>query len=206
MYNRGNSKQVIFKDRADYRRFQQMLFAMNVDEGVTFRLIEKEKMYRYDRGDLSIAIGGYCLMPNHFHLLVTPLKEGGIQTFLQRLSTGYSMYFNKRYERRGSLFEGRFKSQHIDSDEYLKYLFSYIHLNPLKLIQADWKDVGLKNISGGKDYLDQYFFSSYFDYVVGNRIESSILNVEKFPQYFPSRESFLKETEEWMNYKDSFQQ
>ncbi len=206
VYNRGNSKQTIFKDGADYHRFQQMLFAMNVVEGVAFRLIEKEKMYKYDRGNLSVAIGAYCLMPNHFHILLTPLKEGGVQEFMQRLSTGYSMYFNKKNERSGGLFEGRFKSQHVDSDEYMKYLFSYIHLNPLKLIQADWKDTGLRNILGGKDYLDKYLFSSYFDYAVGDRIESSILKVENFPQYFPSRELFLKETEEWMSYKDVFQQ
>ncbi len=77
LYNRGNSKQVIFKDGGDYQRFQQMLFAMNAVEGVTFRLIEREKMYKYDRGDLLVAIGAYCLMPNHFHILLTPFPIQG---------------------------------------------------------------------------------------------------------------------------------
>lgn len=202
VYNRGNSKQIIFKDDGDRHRFQQLLFVMNAVDGVTFRLIEKEKMYRYDRGEQLVAIGSYCLMPNHFHILLTPTTEGGVQTFMQKLLTGYSMYFNKKYERRGTLFEGRFKSQHAISDEYLKYLFSYIHLNPLKLIQSDWKEKGLENILGGEKYLNEYRFSSYLDYKEGNRLESKILNVEKFPEYFPTTEMFVKEIQDWMKFQD----
>jgi putative transposase len=205
LYNRGNSKQVIFKDGGDYQRFQQMLFAMNAVEGVTFRLIEREKMYKYDRGDLLVAIGAYCLMPNHFHILLTPLKEGGIQSFMQKLSTGYSMYFNKKYERTGGLFEGRFRAQHANSDEYLKYLFSYIHLNPLKLLQSNWKELGLKNVEGGKKYLDEYLFSSYPDFIEGNRPETNILEVAKFPNYFPQNISFIHEIQQWMNYQTLFE-
>ncbi len=206
IYNRGNSKQTIFKDRADYERFQQLLFGMNSHNTIVLRAIGVQRRFLFERGEPLVGIGAYCLMPNHFHILLTPLGEGGVENFMRKVSTGYSMYFNKKYERRGALFEGRYKSQYADTDEYLKYLFSYIHLNPLKLIQSDWKDVGLTNIVGGKNYLDKYRFSSYFDYAVGYRLESSILTVEKFPPYFPNRGSFLKDTTEWMNYKDMFQQ
>jgi len=200
IYNRGNSKQVIFKNITDHRRFQQMLYAMNSREGVTFRFIEKEKMYTYDRGEQLVYIGAYCLMPNHFHILLTPAVEQGVQTFMQKLSTGYSMYFNKRYERSGGLFEGRFKSQHVGSDEYLKYLFAYIHLNPLKLIDSKWKEQGLKNTAGAEKYLTEYRFSSFSDFLK-QREECSILHIESFPEYFPNRESFLEEINEWMNFR-----
>ncbi len=201
IYNRGNSKQTIFKNSGDYQRFQQMLFAMNAVEAVTFRFIQKEKMYSYDRGESLVAIGAYCLMPNHFHILLTPAIESGVQKFMLKLSTGYSMYFNKKYERTGSLFEGRFKSQYVNSDEYLKYLFSYIHLNPLKIIEPEWKNVGLHNIPKGKMFLEKYRFSSYVDFLKEERMESKILNIEKFPEYFPKKDIFLKEVQEWMNYQ-----
>jgi len=202
IYNRGNSKQIIYKDAGDHIRFQQMLYVMNAVESATFRFVGKDQMYRYDRGEQLVAIGAYALMPNHFHILLTPVIEHGVSIFMKKLLTGYSMYFNKRYERRGALFEGRFKSKHAISDEYLKYLFSYIHLNPLKLVQSDWKEVGLQNIQGGEKYLNEYRFSSYLDYKEGNRVESKILNVEKFPEFFPTKELFVKEIQDWMKFQD----
>lgn len=201
IYNRGNSKQTIFKDAGDYRRFQQMLFAMNAEERVIFRHIEKDNMYSYDRGPLLVAIGAYCLMPNHFHILLTPLQENGVQDFMQKLSTGYSMYFNKKYERTGVLFEGRFKSEHVDLDEYLKYLFSYIHLNPLKLIDPKWKEMGIRDIPGANKHLNEYTYSSYLDYLEKGRKEAGILNVDKFPEYFPTKDEFVAEIQEWLNFQ-----
>jgi len=76
-------------------------------------------------------------MPNHYHILASAKADGGLTKFMQKLATGYSMYFNKKYDRTGTLFEGRFKAKHADSDEYLKYLFSYIHLNPVDRTRPD---------------------------------------------------------------------
>lgn len=111
------------------------------------------------------------------------------------------MYFNKKYERTGGLFEGRFKSEHADSDEYLKYLFSYIHLNPIKLIQSDWKENGIISAVAAKRYLQDYTHSSFLDYDNGSRKEGSILDKELFPEYFPTTDSFRKEIFEWIAYK-----
>jgi putative transposase len=180
----------------------QILYLSNGEKSFKVREIGTQNSFEVEMGDPLIAIGAYCLMPNHFHILIKPLVENGVSTFMKKLSTSYSMYFNKRYERTGSLFEGKFKSQHVDSDEYLKYLFSYIHLNPLKLLDPDWKEKGLGNILGGEKYLDEYRFSSYQDFQKGNRNESTILDVTKFPEYFPSRDSFLKEIKEWMSYRE----
>src|SRR3989344_1697653 len=86
-------------------------------------------------------------MPNHFHILIREKIEGGISKYMLKLMTGYSMYFNKRYERTGKLYEGVFKSSLLDKDTYLKYIYSYIHLNPAKLQDKNWRE-NKKSIPG----------------------------------------------------------
>ena len=111
------------------------------------------------------------------------------------------MYYNQKYKRSGSLFEGKFKSQHANNDRYLKYLFSYIHLNPIKLIDKNWKEKGIKNAQKAFEFLNNYTYSSYSDYVnESNRPECIILNKKAFPAYFPNSKIFRKEIVEWFNY------
>lgn len=197
VYNRGNSKQKIFLHPSDYRRFVTLLYVSNATESFKLHLIDDP--YRdFKRGEQLVSIGAYCLMPNHFHLLLTPLVENGISQFMKKVSTGYSMYFNKKYERSGALFEGRFKAQHAANDAYLKYLFSYIHLNPIKLIQHDWKEVGIQNSSTALTYLEKYAYSSFSDYDGDERKESVIIDKGRFPQYFSSREHFREEIVDWI--------
>jgi putative transposase len=205
IYNRGNSKQDIFKDNLDRDRFQTQLFLANGTTPFDLRRVEKDRVYDFDRGDQLVHIGAYCLMPNHFHILLTPAVEGGVHTFMQKLSTGYSMYFNKKYERTGVLFEGKFKARHADSDEYLKYLFSYIHLNPVKLIQSGWKEEGIRNIEGVKQYLNTYQYSSLMDYF-GNRNQSRIIDAAKFPEYFKDKMEIDTELLSWLSYRELVEQ
>lgn len=200
LYNRGNSKQIIFRDQVDYRRFQQLLFVMNTDARVVFRLIDKKDLFAAKNGNTQVAIGAYCLMPNHFHLLVTPLCAGGVENFMQRLSTSYSMYFNKRHERTGVLFEGRFKAEHADTDTYLKYLYSYIHLNPVKLIDSTWKERGIKDAAKAYAFAASYRHSSLPDYLGEKRSESAILNAAAFPEYFTTTSKHREELLEWLTY------
>jgi REP element-mobilizing transposase RayT len=210
LYNRGNSKQIIYKDRSDYKRFQYALYIANSQKSFTFRELGELDVFDFEREEQLVYIGAYCLMPNHFHILLKPAIEQGVQLFMQKLSTSYSMYFNQRYERTGGLFEGRFKSQWVDSDEYLKYLFSYIHLNPVKLIQFDWKEVGIHNLQKTKQYLSAYPFSSLFDYLSPQRRrEQLIINPGQFPEYFrsdisgTSEKKILLELIEWLSYKEN---
>ena len=144
IYNRGNSKQIIFHDSDDYHRFLKLMFLSNGKENFKMCSVGNE-IYNFDRGEQSVDIGAYCLMPNHFHILLTQTNSGDVSKFMHKLTTGYSMYYNNKYERTGALFEGKFKSEHANNDRYLKYLFSYIHLNPVKLIDANWKEVGIKD-------------------------------------------------------------
>lgn len=202
IYNRGNSRQTIFLTEADHSRFSALLYLANGTNSFEFRNLDNDKLFDFDRGEQLVSIGAYCLMPNHFHILVTPLIEGGVATFMRKLATGYSMYFNKKHHRTGSLFEGKFKSEHVDSDNYLKYLFSYIHLNPVKLIQSDWQKVGIKDKDEVLRYLKDFQYSSYIDNSL-DRPESGIIDREKFPEYFADKKDYDTEMEEWLSYKET---
>lgn len=201
IYNRGNSKQNIFLDIKDYHRFVDLLFAVNRNEKFNFAdSVKGISVYEKDSDNPLVAIGAYCLMPNHFHILMTPLVEGGISKFMQKLSTAYVMYFNQKNERTGALFEGKFKSQHGDTDQYLKYLFSYIHLNPLKLKHRNWKEKGIQNKKGVIQYLSEYQCSSFSNYQKIERVQNKILNIKVFPNYFPKKQDFIKEIFSWISY------
>ncbi len=202
IYNRGNSKQTIFHDRKDYERFLKLLFLSNDSNKFKIQSFKDKNIFETtETQDRLVSIGSYCLMPNHFHILITQTENGSISKFMQKVSTGYSMYYNQKYKRTGTLFEGKFKSVHINNDSYLKYIFSYIHLNPIKIIQNDWKEVGIKNLDGALDYLNKYHYSSYLDFKNNDRVEKIILNKTVFPDYFPTKDVFEKEIINWINYR-----
>lgn len=99
------------------------------------------------------------------------------------------------------MFEGKFKAEHLDNDPYLKYIFSYIHLNPLKLIQKDWKENGIKDKKETTDYLGAYGYSSYKDYMGHTRKYAAVLEKAEFPDYFPDQKSFENEIFDWISYR-----
>ena len=205
IYNRGNSKQKIFHDTEDYLRIVNLFYLCNSENNFKFFILNRGRSndpYLFERGKQLVSVGAYCIMPNHFHILITEKQEGGISKFMQKLTTAYVMYYNKKYKRTGSLFEGKFKSGYIDNDRYLKYLFSYIHLNPIKLLQTDWKEKGIKNKKQALEYLNKYKYSSFFDYLNINRKQNNILNKESFPNYFENQKIFEEEIFEWLGYRD----
>lgn len=191
---------MIFRDKSDYQHFVYLLYLSNTKRNFRISDISKD-FFSFDREQELVSIGAWVLMPNHFHFIITQIEDGGISRFMQKLTTAYSMYYNKKYERTGSLFEGKFKSQHAEIDKYLKYLFSYIHLNPVKLIQRNWKERGIRNKQQAINFLNSYKYSSYRDYFSPeSRIESVILNKKDFPNYFPTKQKFQKEIFEWLAY------
>lgn len=202
VYNRGNNKVKIFLSDTDRKRFQKLLYVCNSTNPVVFKTIQGLALDKIDRGETLVDIGAYCLMPNHFHLLLREKTEGGISLFLGKLLTAYSMYFNKKNSRTGTLFEGPFRATHADTDEYLKYLFSYIHLNPVKIIEPEWKENGISDRVGAKTYLANYLYSSYLDYSGANREEEKILNKNAFPEYFATSKDFEQSIDDWLAYKD----
>lgn len=202
IYNRGVEKRDIFMSPEDHTRFHKMLFVANGTKPVVFKTIQGRPLDIIETGEKIVAIGAYCLMPNHFHLLVKEIVEGGISIFMEKLSTGYSMYFNKKHDRTGALFQGKFKAEHVDSDEYLKYLFAYIHLNPVKLIEPIWKETGIRDKKKAEKYLLRHVHSSYLDYIGKEREERLILSKNEFPEYFHDTRDFSEYIADWLNYAD----
>ncbi len=201
IYNRGNSKQKIFNSKEDYVHFIGLLYACNQKDNFKIDNLSKgDTLFDIDRNSPLVSIGAYCLMPNHFHLLITQGDDGNLSKFMQKLSTAYVMYYNKKYKRTGGLFEGKFKSQHLNTDQYLKYVFSYIHFNPIKLIDKEWIEKGIKNKNITLNYLKNYQYSSFLDYSGFKRVEEKILDRKSFPKYFPTEDVFWQEVFDWFNY------
>jgi len=204
VYNRGTEKRLIFIDNADRIRFLSLLYLCNSTIPIHRSDYFKKsfsQLLEIPREQNLVDIGAYCLMPNHFHLILHEHTEGGISTFMQKISTAYTMYFNKRYERNGSLFQGRFRAEHLSDDNYLKYMFAYIHLNPIGNIDKGWKNHQIKNRESAIRYLDSYTFSSYLDYTESCiRIpESKIINKLAFPKYFQTPKDFQSFIKDWVN-------
>lgn len=148
IYNRGVDKRVVFEDEKDYMRFINKLLEFNQNK-------EKESLF--------VDIICFCLMPNHFHLILRPIVENGITDFMRRLLTGYAMYFNIKYKRKGVLFETNYKSILIEDEEYLKHLSRYIHFNPKAIVSCENNFV--ENILPASEILKKYKWSSFLDYV-----------------------------------------
>jgi putative transposase len=205
VYNRGTDKRVIFNQPSDYQRFALLLYLANSTTPVSIKdELRKGLTYsdllQLDRDHNLVDIGAYVLMPNHFHILVKEVSEGALGQFMKKLSTGYSMYFNKKYARSGGLFEGSYKAKRVDSDEYCKYLFSYIHLNPIKLIEPKWKETGIEDKPAALKYLREYQYSSYSDYSGTERAESEIIKKSSFPEYFESLADFESQVDFWLSF------
>ncbi|QQS19868.1 transposase [Candidatus Saccharibacteria bacterium] len=127
VYNRGVEKRIIFSDDQDYTVFLGLLKKYLANDR---RDANKNNRHRFPSLESEVALLAYCLMPNHFHLLVYQMTESGVEKLMRRVSTGYVMYFNEKYNRVGSLFQGPYKASRITSDAYLYHISRYIHLNP----------------------------------------------------------------------------
>jgi len=190
IYSRGVEKRKIFLNTKDYERFVALLYIMNQPN--QFRMVDflrnnkndLKSIFKEDKVYTLVSILGYCLMPNHFHLILNEHTEGGISKFMGKLLTAYSMYFNTKYERSGPLFTRPFRSEHINNEPQYMYIFSYVHLNPISLLEKNWKEQGVKNKKETEDFLTKYQYSSYQDFLnTANRSESVIIDFSKIPEF-----------------------
>src|SRR3989344_8046740 len=177
-YSRGVDKRTVFETPRDYERFLEALYLSNskrTDDRGTFQRLPHLEILQRGRQAPIVAIGAYCLMPNHFHLLMKEVAAGGITKFMHRVGTSYTMYFNAKRERIGNLFVKPFRSKHVDEDRYLKRVAQYIHLNPVELFEPEWKTGTIAYSRGLQHKLENYRYSSLPDYQ-RNRIEKNILD------------------------------
>lgn len=135
IYNRGVDKRTIFSDDYDMKRFFQSMEEFNVEKAIG-SLYENSFLKKDQLGgglgsfaSKLVNFVCYCLNPNHYHFVLEQVLDNGIEKFMQRLGTGYTKYFNGKYKRTGSLFQGVFKASHIDSNEYLLHSSVYVNLN-----------------------------------------------------------------------------
>lgn len=173
---RGIDDNLIFKDINDYYRGIFSIYEFNTTKPVTIqsrrkiRATAKKKLDRspssiIDERDKLVEVLAFCFMPNHIHLLIKQLKDGGITKFMRKIGTGYGRYFNKKYNRKGYVFQNRFSAIHIENDDQLKNVFVYIHTNPAALADPNWKERGIKNPKKVIKFLENYKWSSYPDYI-----------------------------------------
>ena len=168
VYNRGVNKQAIFQKTYDYARMlfvvifaQSPLALSNVSPHIESLL--KNRDFNVSNSiankilqERTVELSTFALMPNHFHLELREVAEGGIADYLQRLEISHTKFFNIKYGRSGYLFQGPFQSVHMKTNEQALYLSAYIHRNP-------------RELSGWKNKEDIYPWSSYQDYVKRNR-------------------------------------
>jgi len=202
VYNRGTDKRNIYLKRDDYARFLNYLIDFNSLNPIDKKRVIEEKKKNLKRGEILqyenidddplVDILAFCLMPNHFHLLLRQKVDGGITKFMQRILTGYVMAFNIKQKRTGVLFQGRFKAVHVDKQEYLDYLIFYIHFNPLSLV----KDVSDSN--GTLNFLNTYEWSSHIDYSFMDKKGSIFVDKEFFFENFKNGKEYLKKSKEWL--------
>lgn len=173
IYNRGVDKRKIFLDDTDRIRFIHSLYVFNnfLDIPMRFNIRTLEPQNFLTPIEPFVRILGGCLMSNHYHLILTPSRKGGISKFLQKVGLSQTNYFNKRYDRIGRLFESTFKAKHIDRQEYAAYLSQYIHLNPADLFRTK---SGTKE--EGFEKMVSYPWSTLADYVGGKSNFSIVLD------------------------------
>lgn len=190
IYNRGVDSRDIFREDQDYVRFIHSLYEFNDKQFALPHRVSKEKVIsRNMHRKPLVNILCFCLMPNHFHLILNQIVDGGITKFMRKLGTGYTMYFNVKYERTGVLFQGKFKAIMVDSDEYFLHLSRYIHLNPIELIEPNWKEEGVRDWSATKDFLRRYRWSSFMDYI-GRKNFPSVIQRDLLLKYFRDSTSY----------------
>ncbi len=199
IYNRGVDKRKIFNSSKDYERFLFLLFLCNSSENLKlsdYQGKSSKEIFSIDRGIPLVSIYAYSLMPNHFHLLVKGNADtGGIPLFMQKLSTAYTMYFNKRNSRSGALLQGTYKSSHVGDDPYMKYIFAYIHSNPFSTINEN----GYYDIENINEVMD-YKYSSILDYRGVERNESVILDKSFFVNEYKNDKDITECLKTWLAY------
>ena len=205
---RGVEEREIFLDDEDRLRFVNSLLVFNdikpAPWGNRAFWLQREQFSLGVLGDYKpenplVEVHAFALMKNHFHLLLRQLVYDGITDFMRKLG-GYSYYFNKKYERVGPLFQGRFKAVLIKTENQLRNVFVYIHTNPLAIIEFNWKERGLKDSQKALSFLREYRWSSHKDFI-GVENFPNLIYKDFFSKILGDEKNCEKEIKSWILYK-----
>lgn len=184
VYNRGVEKRNIFLGKRDFQRcIETFQFYQYKNNDFKFSSVT-HPMWNRENYDKRVEIICYCLMPNHVHFILKQISNNGISDFMRLFANSYAKYFNTKYERVGSLFQGQFKAKHVGSDEQLVHLSRYVHLNPF--------------VSGIIKNLKNYHWSSYNEYVKSQKRE--ICTKEDVLHMFKNKNDYAKFIKDHQDY------
>ena len=169
--SRGIDSKNIFLGEKDYFRFIHDMYEFNDENSardVTYYFQKfpdpaGQEMERKPRR-LLVEILAFCLMPNHYHLLLRSSINGGVVKFISKLNSGYAKYFNTKYKRAGPLYQHRFKAVPISKEAHFIHIPYYIHCNPLDLITPEWREKRISRPGKAIEFLNNYRWSSHLDY------------------------------------------
>lgn len=195
IYNRGVDKRDVFQDKEDIDRFIQSIIEFNVIDPIRSlfenSLHKKKTILRNSiPQDKLVEIMAYCLNPNHYHFILKQVSEKGIEKFMHKVGTGFTNYFNAKNERTGALFQGKFKSIHINKDQYLTNLSAYVNLNfrvhkikglALKLTKSSWGEYmgeNHENICEKKVVLNYFKDKEQYKKFAFNSVKETLLRRE----------------------------
>ncbi len=199
IYNRGVDKRVIFNDVHDYQRFLLLLLLSNdvspTNISQSIRDYSIPELILKPRTPI-VKISSFSLLPNHYHLLVSPVIDRGVSLFMQKVATGYTMYFNIKEERTGSLFQGKYKIKHVTDDRYLKYLFEYIHLNPIREEFDTIQPSQVKTLVS-KAESNPWTSLSVYSGSESGRLSDAVINKTLFEELFISYQKHLHSLYDW---------
>lgn len=170
--DRGVEKRDIVIDDSDRLRFVHDLYVMN-DRA---RVAHPKEIQRTRKRDVLVNIHAWCLMNNHYHLLLSPIDDDvdNLSLFMQKLNMGFGKYFNEKYKRTGRLWQGVYKKIHVTRDAHFLYIPFYIHLNPLDYTHPEWRDGAVQHPKDALRKLREYRWSSLLDYTEAKNFPSII--------------------------------
>lgn len=199
--NRGVEKRTIVQDNCDRLRFVHGLYYMN-DARSTENAVRGHHALTMgsdlDDRERLVTVHAWCLMGNHYHLLLSDNSEGGLGEFTRKLSIGYTHYFNLKYERSGVLFQGRTKKVPITTDQQFLYILPYIHLNPLDFSKStrDWRVQCVANPKVALDTIATYRWSSFRNFVD----QTEFLPILAGSEIYADRKTHVRELERFMRH------
>lgn len=189
IYNRGVAKAPIFLLNRNYQQFlHTLLYYQYADIPIRLSLFDPKK-YIYSPKNKLVEIVCYCSMPNHFHLVLKQIQEGGITRFMGLISNSYTRYFNTKNQRVGPLFQGEFKAKLVNTNEQLNHLSRYIHLNPL--------------VAYLTKSLTSYRWSSYLEYIGAS--DTKFFSKEIILDQFPNREDYRRFVLDQIDYQSTLE-
>ncbi len=198
--NRGTRGMNIVRNNSDRKRFTQLLYYLNdlfIDDNwrkTIVGLAPFERPFDWPEREPLVRILAWTLMPNHFHLLIEEIREGGISKFMQRLCGSMSAHFNAKYSERGTIFQSSYRSRTISEDTHLRYLVFYIQVkNVLELYPGELKNA-LNNFNDAWNWALEYPYSSLSSYVA--REDSPITESKLIRALYSDAGAFKSEARE----------